>query len=52
MKKLLLLGFMIIVFISYEKESHDHNHDHNDEHCCEIVQIQLHLYSSNYYKYR
>ena len=41
MKKLLLIGFMIITFISCEKESHDHNHDHNDELCCEIVQIQF-----------
>ena len=31
MKKLLLIGFMIIAFIICEKESHDHNHDHNDE---------------------
>ena len=36
MKKLLLIGFMIIAFISCEKESHDHNHDHNDELCCEM----------------
>ena len=44
MKKLLLIGFMIIAFISCEKESHDHNHDHNDELCCEMcVQIQFAL---------
>ena len=51
MKKLLLIGFMIITFISCEKESHDHNHDQNDE-LCEMYRFNLHLYSSNYYRYR
>ena len=34
MKKLLLLGFVIIAFISCEKESH--NHEHNEELSCEM----------------
>ncbi len=32
MKKLHLIGFIMIAFISCEKN----DHDHNQEHCCEM----------------
>jgi hypothetical protein len=41
MKKLLLIGFMIIAFISCEKESHEHT-DQTDCDLVEVLSFELH----------